>query len=428
MYGNLIEWICSNGGYIHPNLYVHSRELNGTAYSGVYCHSAIESNKKIAITNIPHKVSISEDTFYQIPNIDKLTTLIDTNINYLKLSIALLYETLKEEDSFHHPHIKTLPKYDTFYTHPIYISYKENSSFDCLIPLNSEFNKVMRSKVNNLNSLIKNIMIAHKNVNIFSATIEDNALKEMIIWSFLILSTRSWSSGKLIPFNDLFNHNSSSNIMLEVNTNNEKSYIYMADKQCKKSDVNNYEVFAQYGHYAMLSFIMYYNFLPLDRVNFLRVDFSLKSDDSFEKLKIDLIKKSKYRIKRVLLSNDGASRDFFQILRILSLTPKEYNLYMRKKDKYKYRDTISYENELRAIRLLINKLLDLKKSTYTLKIMNYTDRLINQLENKSSLSSCETVIRNVCIVKVKEYEIIEDSLSWANDRLLKVINSFDTLL
>ncbi len=417
---NLIKWIKDNGGYIHPQLYIVTNKINNTFCNSIYFKNTQPIEKNTQLVKLPHKLIISIDTFNNIPNIKNFSKLINRNSIKLKLVVALLHERFKKESSFYYPYINVLPNFNTFIHHPIYLCYLNSSAFEVLDDLNVEFSQIVSSKSQELREFIDILLTIREEIDICADYTSNDELKQMIIWSFFILTTRSWGD-KIIPFSDNFNHSNSSNIFLEYGDLRDKSYSFYADGQFKQDEGKPFEVFISYGHYALMSLESYYDFLPDDKVSFLRVTITLSSDDKFKELKIKEIKKCKFHAKRFLLSNEGSSKDLFRIMRIISLDETEYKLFSKDSDTHKYKEALTPKNELKSIRLLMKIILDLKESKYSLDIMNKTYILIKSMNEKELLSNEDKVVKNICDIKVKEYQIIQDSLIWANNRMLKVI-------
>ena len=164
-----------------------------------------------------------------------------------------------------------------------------------------------------------------------------------------------------------------------------------------------------------------YDFIAPGKVDYLRVPLRFASKDSFEKSKIKEINKCDFNLRRILLSNLGPSKNLSAIMRILSLEKDEYAEIVKIEKENKYQVVINNKNELRSITMLLKVILELKKNMYTLDIMNKTYMLLNTLEAKKSLSASDTIIKNICLVKAKEYKIIDDSLKWISDRLSRLI-------
>ena len=415
MYNDLVKWINKNGGSINKSIYLNKNEAQ---FSSIYLKKDNTLDAKSLLTKIPKELSITEDTFNKIPNSDKYLKYINNDSQKFKVILSLIYEILQKEKSFYFPYIKTLPKTDTFNTHPVYLYYINDKTFKILEPLLVDFTKIINRKANELEEIIKDILSFNEKSKLFS--IKDEKLKELVIYSYFILLTRSWSN-QLIPFNDNFNHSQESNISLTM-YKKDFNYMYSAKQNINKSSKDS-EILINYGHYSLMDIQTYYNYLPENSIDYLRIIFTLSSNNKFENLKILEIKKCNFNHKRLLLSNVGASKNLFSILRILSLDENEYKIINKKSIVDKCKNMISYKNELRSVRLLIKIILDLKKSFYSLDLMCETKNIIDKLANKKSLSSAEVIINNICIIKTKEYAILDDSLAWANERLLNLNNS-----
>ncbi len=423
MYDDLVKWIKDNGGYIHPDLHIVSENKNNHTYCSVHYKQTHPVKLNSKITQIPHKLTISRELFEEIIGHNNYSQYIECDEKYFKLIVALIYEAFKKESSFYYPYIRTLPNLASFESHPILLNFFNKDTFSSLDSLNLEFTKIIRFKSNKLENLIKSILSFTQEFKIFDSSISENELKEKIIWAYMILSTRAWSDN-LIPYNDLFNHKNSSNVILVVENKAEAAYSYFSDSQFQNKN-SSYEIYGNYGHYALMSLQSYYNFLAEDGINSLCLPFSLKANDEFAELKTQEIKKCNFSQKKILLSNNGVSKQLFVMMRILSLDKNEYKILSQKKDKNKYYNIVSYKNELRSIRLLIHTVLNLKKENFSLEIMNKTYEMMKRFESKKVLLPSEQIMKNVCLIKTKEYQIVEDSLLWANDRLFNIINSLE---
>ncbi|WP_373002072.1 SET domain-containing protein [Sulfurimonas sp.] len=420
MDNDLTKWIEDNRGFIHPDIYIATKNIDGVNYRSVYCKNSIEIPKDTRLTKIPYKLIISDKLFDNIPNIDKCSDYIkDENSNF-KLIMVLLYETIKGEDSFYYPYIKTLPKYNTFKNHPVCIHYKDSEAFKSLELLSVKFTELVESKSKELKRFIDLILLCQKKHKIFSKNISVEDLKKMITWSYLIKITRTWGN-KLIPFNDSFNHNNNSNIFLKTIEDDEKYYGFKSDRQFLKKHEYEYEIFVNYGHFDMMTTQAEYDFIAPSKVNYLRVPLTFASKDSFEKLKIEEINKCDFNPRRILLSNAGPSKNLSAIMRILSLEKEEYEEVIKKDDENKYQAVINNNNELRSTTMLLKVILALKKNMYTLDIMNRSYMLLNTFEAKKSLSPSDIIIKNICLVKAREYKLVDDSLNWLSNRLSKLI-------
>jgi Rubisco LSMT substrate-binding len=420
MDNDLIKWIEENGGFIHPDIYIATKNIDNISYRSVYCKNSIKIPKDTRLTKIPHKLIISDELFDDIPNIDKYSDYTKDEKSNFKLIMVLLYEAVKGEDSFYYPYIKTLPEYNAFENHPIHIHYKNSEAFKSLKPLSVKFTEVIESKSKELKRFIDLILLCHEKHKIFSKNISLEELKKIIIWSYLIKVTRTWGN-KLIPFNDAFNHNNNSNIFLKTMEDDEVFYGFRADRQFLKKHDSEYEIFINYGYFDLMTMQTEYDFIAPGKVDYLRVPLTFSSKDSFEKLKIKEIKKCNFNQRRNLLSNVGPSKNLLAIIRILSLEKDEYEEIIKKEDENKYQVVINNNHELRTTRMLLKIILELKKYMYTLNSMNNSHMLMTTFNDKKTLSHTDLIVKNICIVKTKEYNIIDDSLNWVSDRLLKLI-------
>lgn len=427
---NLINWVKKNNGFIHPDLYINTKLIGDKVYRSVYYKNKNPIDKNSALTKIPDKLVISQNKFNDIPNIDRWTDIVkkenDPKLQKIfksddfKLIMVLLHEATKKEGSFYYPYIKILLEYNDFYDHPIYLHHKNRDAFKALSYISKDFIKTVNIGSDKLTSYINIILSYNKQFQIFNSDLaSDVKLTQMIIWAFFIKVTRSWDEG-LMPFDDMFNHSNKSNIHLINNSN--KTYNFKADNQFDKKNGNPYEIFVNYGHHSAISLTQLYNFLPGSRPDYLHVPFKFNPKSAFGKLKKQEMKKCKLSYKRILLSNIGPSTDLLTIFRILSLTQDEYDILSKNSDKNKYKKIISYENELKSVKLLIKAILNLKKSTYTMKNLNEIYTIVNGYKNKK-LSPVELVINNVCLVKIREYKAIDDSLNWLHDRLSLIISN-----
>ncbi len=405
---DLVKWIRENGGYIHSSLYVNSQKINGNIYRSIYSKGNSKILESDKLTRIPHKLTISQDVFNKIPNIESWSLAFGNRENF-KLIVALMYEMSRGEKSFYYPYLRSLPRFDSFKNHPIYVYYKNNDAFKALESLRVEFTNIMVSKYKELVGLVELVFSCNKKRQLFD--LSHKKLEELIVWAYFSRGTRSWFE-RLIPFNEIFNHHQKSNMFLKTLELNETTFGFNADSQFSNNVSEPFELFIHYGHYDLITFLAHYNFVPNSEVNFLEFPFRLKSKDKFEKLKIQEIQNCKIKPRVVLLSNRGPSSKLLAIVRILSFTQNEYELYSKEESKNIYEMKLNNENELRARGLLKKIILELKELNYSAEIMKKNSLLLSSLENKKVLTTAETIVKNVCKVKVKEYEVIEGSLSW----------------
>jgi len=430
---NLINWINNNGGFIHDDLYIDTKLEDDKIHRSIYYKNKENISKNSTLTQIPHKLVISKNTFEHIQNIQIWTNIIDNSPiltkehekKRLKIIIALLYEYTKKEQSFYYPYIKLLPKKNDFDNHPINIYYENNKAFKILNSLSKNFIKQVDSMSHELISFIEIILHCNDELEIFDKNIyTNNHFKKLIKWAFFIQKTRSWADG-LVPFDDIFDHANNSNISLKkINSktlDEDNHYIFKADDQFNEHK-HDYNIFDNYGHYNSMRLLLFYNFLPQNEINYLYIPFKLNTKNNFDKLRFEEIKKCELKDSRILLCNNGPSKDLFTILRILCLTKNEYDALQSNTNKRKYEKIVSHENELKSVRLLLKLILDLKKSNYPLDNLNNIYTIINDFKNKK-LSPTDLIIKNVCLITLEEYKIIDDSLNWINDILLKVINN-----
>ena len=414
---NLINWIKDNNGFIHSNLYINSKQIDNHIHRSIYYKNTIPIHSNSIFSKIPHNLTISIDTFNNIPNIDKWKNTVMYNDSKLQVIISLIYETIKKENSFHYPYIKLLPKYDTFVSHPISIYFNDNNSFKVIESISEKFIYKLKSKSNELTKYIEVILYNNKQFKI----LDTHKLKEMIIWAYFIYTTRAWHT-KLVPFNDMFNHSNNSNISLSTKNLDKSTYhSFYASNQLSNQNNKPYEVFINYGSYNLLTLFISYNFIHNDKVDYIQVPYKLKSNAIFNIVKEKAVVKRNFNDRKILLSNDGPSKQLFYILRILSMTTSEYSIF-HSSNKHYYKKTISYKNELKSVKLLLTLILDLKKRFYPINKLHTVKNITNTLKNKK-LSYEESIVNSICEIITKEYYIIEDSLDWVNNRLSKLINS-----
>ena len=192
MDNDLTKWIEENGGFIHPDIYIATKKFDNISYRSVYCKNSIKIPKDTRLTKIPHKLIISDKLFNTIANIDRCSEYTKKENSNFKLIMVLLYESIKGEDSFYYPYIKTLPEYSAFENHPIYIHYKNSEAFKLLEELSVKFTEAVEYKSKELKRYIDLILLCQEKYKIFSENISLQELRKMIIWSYLIKVTRTW--------------------------------------------------------------------------------------------------------------------------------------------------------------------------------------------------------------------------------------------
>ncbi len=416
MHNNLTKWIEDNGGYIHPQLYIKSTQVNGVRYNSVFYKNSKPIKEDSILTKIPDKLCITEDSYNSIPNIKEHSKLLKDDDLQIKLAISLLYETLQKEKSFFYPFIQTLPSYDSFNNYPVYIAYKDNKAFKILDSLKVNFTQQVLHVAQTLNSFVENMKAIQKEVNPFATKLSSHEFEKTIIWAFFISNIKSWGE-MIIPFNDNFNHDQVSDMFVYTPDTKEIFHQINADKQFSKKGAKDFEVFYHYSSYDLMSFKTHNNFVPRSKVDFLTLPLQIGFEDDLTNLRFEEYDKCNFNSDKFYISNDGVSLNVLAALRIFSLNRDEYNIYSKKDDRYTYYRKLNNENEFRTIRYLIATINSLKKINYTVEIMSKTDELLNFLKAKNSLSTPEKTIQDICFIKLREKKVIEDSLEIMNKKL-----------
>jgi len=424
----LIQWVKENDGFIHEDIYINTQIYQNNVHRCIYYKNQQKIKKNDRLTSIPKKLVINDELFKNIPTINAFVKNLNDHAynakildgKALKTIFVLICEKIKGASSFFHPYINILPKFNVFDDYPLNVYLKSVSTFDRVDSINPLFMEKLREMHKEL-LLIVDILEKYDNQYLISDKTKN--FNDLIKWAYFIYKTRTWKNG-LVPFNDMFNHNNHSNIALSLHSNQKKGesfYTFNADKQFE-SKKDEFEIFINYMHFNTIDLFLHYNFVHKADVNFLYIPFKFKTTTEFNKQKTNEIKKHNLSHNKILISNDGPSKDLFKILRILSLTQKEYSQQIGIQKDNKYNDVISYQNESKSIRLLFKIILDIKKTTYTFEKLN---TIYCQLESFKDvkLSSSDSIIKNVCVITLQEYKILEDALIWIENRWAKILKN-----
>jgi hypothetical protein len=253
---NLRKWFIDNGGYISKNI-EFSRKLlkNNTQYNGIFILNNIVKDEKLL--SIPNKLLLNYDNIIlndnNYHNLNE--TIIKSNINNKLKNILTFIIEKKKEKSFYKFYFDCLPSFKEIQNHPIYYCYFiDNEKLQKYFYLNKKiYKEIIETKkyINeNFNLLFNNIEIA----KVFKEENKEIALNEFL-YSFILLTTRSWGNG-FYPLLDNFNHsNYSKNILISRKQTNNQEIINKENN----FDIGN-EVYINYSVNDHNYYLFYYNF------------------------------------------------------------------------------------------------------------------------------------------------------------------------
>lgn len=220
------KWLCENGGYVHP-------ALERSSHDGLYGVFATEKiDKGEVIVQIPDQLCLDAKKFDQYPVLKKfkLDSLMDKTV------AVFLVEYNKGRKSLYHPWFTILPSIEEFKEyHPYFASEQELIQMGKLCP---RVEQTLRK---------------------FSAQIEKFYFQTLglfkkgdIEWAYVNYLTRAFEDKGLVPFCDLFNHNSEKGRGIQDN------YSLIAGENTKAGD----EVHISYGkHYDTLELWLSFGFV-----------------------------------------------------------------------------------------------------------------------------------------------------------------------
>jgi len=386
---SLCEWVRNNGGFVSEKI-----QLNGTSENRyIYALEDINENEKLI--EIPKKCCISKDNILEIPDI-KTIELSKLNDKGLLITV-LLYNMKLGKDSFFYPYIKLLPKYHDYSYHPIFgFDAKTKERYSTLSP-------AFATSIEHIIKDIQNISdILSKPNAVFN---EDDITYENIELCYLIALTRQWGQG-LVPVADLFQHSNESNIILNINntmstTNKIKNGEIIYDNYGKKSDMH---MLAIYGFID--------NIEDNTKQRIYEVSLNMvESKDNFNILKNTLIKNYLETHKLFFLTKNGIQNDMIYLMRLATLSEKDFRLVDYNTNFYE--KSISIDNECTTYRNLLNI------------IKQHSDKITDQ-EIENSKNIINSGLTNTVEYKIAKFVLIQKSIFDENAKL--IITAWNNLL
>jgi len=353
---NLFEWIRKNDGFVHPNV----------TYNGKH-KLIISENLEIEgvhLFSFPKKLCIDSGTYknYNTPiykqfSIDEQKCF---NQPFFKLILNLISEKLKGNKSFYKPFLSSFPPMEELVkTSPLFYYNERKEDWKKVLP-------TLITKLDNLNAFYINLYLIIVKLRIFKINIrlfpgyntEDEILKTIVLWAFLIVNNYAMENEYLLPLFNLmhYSHGTKNKI---VRDNNRINFSF--------SDVDTQLLIANNGILDNETLFALYGYINKDTVQkYLEIKISNKytlEDEENPQVKVKVEETFqnlfKRNIQKYYISNDNPSPSLVQYLRIVSLINSDLNI-IQGDDQY-FTKFISMDNESNVYKKLL-KIVKIKYS------------------------------------------------------------------
>jgi len=341
----LFEWIKKNEGFIHPNVtynekynLVISEKLGA---QGVHLYSfpetlCIDSGfYKNYNTPIYKDLSIDEQKIFNQP--------------FFKLILNLISEKLKGNKSFYQPFLATFPPIKQLLkTSPLFYYNKRKDDWIKVLP-------TLITKLDNLNNFYINLYLIIVKLKIFKINIrlftgyntEEQVLKTIVLWAFLIVNNYSIENAYLLPLFNLmhFSHGTKNTI---IKDNNRINFSF--------SDINTQILIANNGILDNETLFALYGYINKDTVEkYLEIkisnNFSLEDSKVQDKVEQTFNNFFNRDNQNYYISKHKPSPSLVQYLRIVSLINNDLNLI--EGDEEYFKNFISMDNESNVYKKLL---------------------------------------------------------------------------
>ena len=328
-------------------------------------------------------------------NKDKLNSL-----HKIKNIVAIMAEISLHKNSFYYTYTKTLPSFDTFINHPIFVFYNNKNKFEILkeIDINS-YNELLSSKI-----YIDDVFNILKNNNILNHEVFDNEknIFDLFLYSFLLITTRSWGNG-IIPFLDNFNHTQYSNISLSKDDKGSYLNYHSLENENNNED---FEIFVNYNINDTNKYFLFYNFI--EEKNSIHINIDLHGEENeITKIIFNEVKKIQEQLKNnIYISDNFISKPLENISKIICLNYNELQSYLQSTDKNKYLENYKNEYSNEILKSLILNIILIKFDSQTMSKTNNFIKEYNNLniKNKTVISD---IIYNIALIKTNNLKVLK---------------------
>lgn len=339
-FNNLVNWIKENGGYIDDDIYL---EVVGEGNRTL--RTSQDKNNSEILIKIPKKCTITEKE--------------DTENFNAKISLKLLQEFSKGDESFYKYYLHILPSPDQLSTHPFY-KYDEKDL--------EKIKDISIYVYNYLNSFHIRVDEFYEKYVKDDVNIKDKfKTKE---WSKYVLTlsiTRSWGIYGFIPVIDMIQHGLNLAELNCVSQNDEGKLCFLNRKNLTK----DCELSHIYNTYSNINLYLNYNILNNTGTSFIPFQAKLNNNDKLHQYQKDCLKVNGFDnidndITFIFL--EEFNNLCLIISRILQMTEIDMKIlptiygYDSEEDlnKIDFKSVVSMRNEFITVKFLINVINSLK--------------------------------------------------------------------
>jgi len=407
IFDKMANWIRKNGGFVSPSVKVVSSNIDDIMTRSMYTIKDI--GKKDSLMRIPLKCKIHPDLVYDIPNIDKWIqndpkNMIKTQLFY-RIVISLVYQKSLGKKSFYYPYIRTLPKSSDLKNHVIFNNTPENISDwkKC----SSSFADEVQTGLDAFKNLFDFIETQNKEfpiINLEKFGNVENILEILVKWAYVIFITRGWYIHGCVPFMDLFNHKTTSQMTPQYHETNIIGWKGQSHFTSYKAYEVGEEIFNHYGVYDAKRLLRRYAFNSNEEVQYMEMSVEYNPKIPLQHYIANELKRYQFPKEKLLLTTRTPSLLLIKYLRIISLDyydiPKVFNI-----ENY-FEKPFSTNNELLVYKTLLKLINNLRNTEYTTERFNDCNMLLETTNNY--------ITQNLCKIVLDEYKLIKTNILWVH--------------
>lgn len=354
-YNRLINWIRENGGFVNDKLAIGGDNQNR------YIYLKQDIQKDELVIDVPMVCCILSEKYSQYCK---------NNHPQQNTIFGLLTELSKGDNSFYKPYLDILPKFIDFSYHPFY-QFNDNT-------------KIEWGKISSI--FVKTVELQHVLVNkVYDELKTNQYLDQSVVtlnnvkWAYLIAISRQWGHG-LVPFADMLQHSNTSQMPLSQIESN----IMKAPTLIKK----NYVIYDSYGIHGDLKTLSGYGFVDDiendDIQRYIPLDITITTDNNtLGVIKKTIIDKLLSSVSKLTLLKNGIHTEIIKLLRVYSLSDRDFKFIDLKTDFYT--SPISIDNENGVMKNLLKLVHDQSKNI-TNDELTESVNVVKSTKDKNSIS------------------------------------------
>lgn len=337
-----LDWIIANGGTIIDEIRIG---ILDDGSKGIF---AINDISNSYLCYIPKKLYLTAE------NDPRLEHITDTKI---ALCGKLLLE-MRSSDSFWKPYLDMLPARETFNTHPLVVYETDRDIWSHICPqIYSHFTSIK----NNINTALQELS---KVDGLSSINIDD------VTYAILLVMTRAWSV--LVPFMDLFNHDSVNGLMPRYT---DDGILYFNTNKIGKGQ----QVFFLYNIYSNHILFVNYGFIESS----LTTKICICASNTSQRLWI-----SKFGMSPQLYSLLNSRANTIKFIKFINNTVLQVAVYQ----KCIYEDIIRMDHIHDTTKMLCQALIDLIDICKTaIGIINSNELILQYSDDNDNNSGIDTL-------------------------------------